>query len=92
MSAISQIATISSLKALFILEFEDDPQQLCNAMQQSGAVNKRLSQVGDAAASLSLWNQWFLTTQSRGVSSQHSPKIIILTEHRRWRQKKTNVP
>ena len=61
-------STISDLKALFKLEFEDDPQQLWNAMQQSGAANKRLAQVGDAAATLNIWTQWFPTTQLLGIS------------------------
>ncbi|KFY32615.1 hypothetical protein V493_00037 [Pseudogymnoascus sp. VKM F-4281 (FW-2241)] len=46
-------------------EFKSDPQQLWHATHQSGAANKRMSQVGDATASLHLWTQWFPTTQSR---------------------------
>jgi hypothetical protein len=84
--------TISDLKALFNLKFENDPQLLWQAMQQSEGANKRLALVGDAAASLNLWAQWFPTSQSRGISSQCFLKIIILTEYRRWRHQKTKVP
>ncbi|KAL5347595.1 hypothetical protein ACLOAV_007003 [Pseudogymnoascus australis] len=52
MSSPSQMSTISHLEALFGLEEDKYPQQYWHAMQQSGAAIKRLSQVGDAAASL----------------------------------------
>ncbi|KFX88316.1 hypothetical protein V490_07723 [Pseudogymnoascus sp. VKM F-3557] len=70
MSSPSQMSTISDLEAQFGLEEGKDPQQYWHAMQQWGAANKRLSQVGDASASLTLWTQWFPTAQSRGAGDK----------------------
>ncbi|KFY69203.1 hypothetical protein V496_00434 [Pseudogymnoascus sp. VKM F-4515 (FW-2607)] len=68
MSSSSQMSTIRNV--IFGLEEGKDPQQFWHAMQQSGAANKRLSQVGDAAASLTVWTQWFPTAQSRGAGDK----------------------
>jgi len=75
----NQNSTISDLKALFNLEFENDPQLLWQAMQQSGAENKRLAQVGDAAASLNLWVQWFPSTESRGTGDTRRQRHLSNT-------------